>query len=572
MLYAAHIATLTLALHNPDALFRQNNVFVVPLGTRKHSLGSVEFLRKDSRIPRRLPEDEEGEAPLRYGLKKRSEEELALRPNSFDLVIMNPPFARSCGDNLLFGSIQDSRLRQSMKTRMTELLEGCNLGGIGQAGLGAVFVAVADKYVKTRGRIAFVLPRNLLSGVSWQKIRELLVRRMSNAHWIKGGYHLEFVILSAEPQAYNFSENTDLSETLFVARKLDTDDSAAKTLAVILHRKPRTVFESLALSKPIASLSQQIQKADVFDIASNPNAWPHQLSLGNEIVGRAYSLNSDLIEDNVDNWGRLFAFAYPELTKIVARLRTLKEFNVPGGLSLHIPLKRLTSLVSVGPDRRQIHDSFDQADSGLVRGLWGKDMSMDLLEIEPNTYLTPKSGASPDKLIVSAGHLMIAERIRLNTTPLVALYSREEALSNVWWPAKVDSSVRQKSADAAKILSLWLNSTPGLLLIMAELEVTEGPWTAMKKTTLEQVPVIDLSALQPRQVTGLLELYTTMSRWRAPLLKQQFEEARHGKGWRFSLDTGLLGVLRARGIELQELRPLYELLFQEATLWEHHPR
>jgi len=59
------------------------------------------------------------------------------------------------------------------------------------------------------GHLAFVLPKGLLSGVEWAKTRQLLADR----------YHLRALIVSHDPNRWNFSENTDLSEVLLIATR-----------------------------------------------------------------------------------------------------------------------------------------------------------------------------------------------------------------------------------------------------------------------------------------------------------------------------------------------------------------
>jgi hypothetical protein len=104
---------------------------------------------------------------------QRQPEQLRLPP--LDLVCMNPPFTRTCGDNLLFGS-----LPKPERTRMQKAFqEWCKRNGVEAsitAGLGAPFLAAADRCLKPDGRLAFVLPKTLLSEPAWQKSRELLRR------------------------------------------------------------------------------------------------------------------------------------------------------------------------------------------------------------------------------------------------------------------------------------------------------------------------------------------------------------------------------------------------------------
>src|SRR5207247_3923792 len=87
------------------------------------------------------------------------------------------------------------------------------LSGVGHAGLAAMFAALALRLTAPRGRIALVLPKVALMGESWKGIRQLMLSKADP----------DYIILSDERQSNNFSENTDLSETLLVATKRDLE-------------------------------------------------------------------------------------------------------------------------------------------------------------------------------------------------------------------------------------------------------------------------------------------------------------------------------------------------------------
>jgi hypothetical protein len=566
MLYAAHIATVTLALHNSETIFDQANIFVLPIGDRG-DLGSINFLGGGSRVLKTKGMLGGEKGPMRVGIKDRKIETLMLQPHMFDLVIMNPPFARSCGDNLMFGHIENPRMRDQMKKNLSELLKKYGYEGIGQAGLGAVFVILADKYVKKGGRIAFVLPRNVLSGESWEKIRYLLSSEEEIKEWSQGGYHLEYVIISTEPKSYNFSENTDLSECLFIARKLVAGEEPGKTALIILHRKPKNVFESLTYSKQIANYFKSSQSTDVYDLLSNLNAWPQTMRDNGEPIAKLYSVDKELIQENSDNFGRLVAFANPEITKIAYGLRTRNELSIPGKKNIDLLLTELSSIAKVGPDRHQVHDNFDVVDmGGILHSVWGREMGMNSIEIVPNKKLAPKPGKKVNSILGSASHLMIAERVRLNTTPLIALNCTKPILSNVWWSIY---PVFQKPGltEVEKALALWFNSTPGLILYMSEMEVTEGPWAGMKKGRLEKLPTLDLEKIPQKKINELVKLYDEIKAEKYPLLQDQFREATKGNGIRVRLDTKLLSIISEKEITPADLMPLYDLLEQESMHW-----
>ena len=64
---------------------------------------------------------------------------------------------------------------------------------------------------------------------------------------------------SYDPGRPNFSENTDLSELLFVARKKPTSQDAPETTAYInLWRNPTTIYEALDLAERLKALPEGI--------------------------------------------------------------------------------------------------------------------------------------------------------------------------------------------------------------------------------------------------------------------------------------------------------------------------
>jgi hypothetical protein len=71
-----------------------------------------------------------------------------------------------------------------------------------------------------------------------------------------------------------------------------------------------------------------------------------------------------------------------------------------------------------------------------------------------------------------------------------------KVLSNVWWPVALQSDLDEA---AVKALVLWLNSTPGLLILLGHRLETQGAWVKFKKPTLERLPVPDVRHLSSRE-------------------------------------------------------------------------
>ncbi|HEV8045300.1 MAG TPA: hypothetical protein VGP38_08980 [Rubrobacter sp.] len=82
---------------------------------------------------------------------------------------------------------------------------------------------------------------------------------------------------------------------------------------------------------------------------------------------------------------------------------------------------------------------------------------------------------------------MVAERLWAITYRTTAVVLPERAVSNTSWSVNLHGD----DPDADHIVALWLNSTLGLLAFITAAEETRGPWIALKKNSLKQLPVLD---------------------------------------------------------------------------------
>lgn len=203
---AVHLTASTLGMLAPHVTYRKMNLFVMPMGVdgRSKRLGSLDFIAHN-KVSTQLALDNSQMEIKQTGIA--SEHYAVAEVPTLDLCVMNPPFVRSVGGNLLFGSLPDderAKLQEELKKRAKDIPASIT------AGLGSVFLAIGDKHLRVGGRLAFILPVALSTGEAWGTSRKLLA----------DGYHLETVIVSHDAERPNFSENTDLSEIMFIARKL----------------------------------------------------------------------------------------------------------------------------------------------------------------------------------------------------------------------------------------------------------------------------------------------------------------------------------------------------------------
>jgi hypothetical protein len=403
---------------------------------------------------------------------------------------MNPPFVSSRYGNRLFGSLPEVRdkLQKELKARVRS--EGVSA----TAGLGAVFVPLADKRLAEGGRLAFVLPIALATGEAWAHVRKI----------ISDKYFLEAVVTSHDAQRTNFSENTDLSEILFIARKRKKDEKGKRALTVYiaLKRNPTTIHEALDAASRMAPHLGKLLKTK-----------------GQVIVKRGdttLAAMSSLPEpEDGGNWTSA-VFSQPYLAEVQHVLSHQSALRLPGKPSLHtFPTCRLDDLGTLGYDVRDITDAFE-VERGTDNwtpypGFWDHDASkVTQIVQQPNAYLTPRTEAIAGRKLKSheavwgkAGKLLLVSRLWPITHKVLCVSFKEAVLGNTWW-AFNDSLKNEGQRDA---LRLWLNSTFGMLMYFGSRAITRSAWMQMKKPAWEGLSVLDVRKLNTSQLKELSAAY-----------------------------------------------------------------
>ena len=474
---AVHLTASTLALRVPDMPINVTHLWRMPLGGPKRALGTLEFLERKATDATLFSEPED-EAEQVVG-KKGHHAKPATIPE-LDLCVMNPPFTRSVGGNLLFGNLPEKE-RKKMQARLKSIVSRKKVPANITAGLGSVFVALGDRFLKKGGRLCLVLPRALVSGIAWKRTRQLIAEQ----------YDLEYLIVSHEPGRWNFSENTSLSEVMFVAQKSagKAVRQSARTVCVNLWQQPRTAMESL-------SLARLLMQAVAPDVEIGHGVM--ELNVGQKKLGEAVSMPWSALRGV--SWNLPGAFAQTELLRVL--LHALRgQIYLPGkGVLGQVPLCPLQTLGELSFDRRDIHDGFTLA-KGTTHypAFWCHEAAMvNTLRQHPNQWLQARAQPAHGRprrdanhLWQKAGKVLLAERMRLNTVRAVTVHNTEKVLSNVWWSFVFHKQKDAKISDAEKALVLWLNSTIGLMILLGQREETEGPWVDFKKPSLLSMPVLD---------------------------------------------------------------------------------
>ena len=253
------------------------------------------------------------------------------------------------------------------------------------------------------------------------------------------------VIASHDPLRWNFSDSTDLSEALLIAtRRPDRQDIAEhRTTFVNIWRNPDGVLDAHRVAQAIT----------VTTPARLEGTGTALLEVDGRHVGEVLSIPESKLAHK--KWSGV-QFARADLIRSALKLLDDGEVYVPGeGEATGIQLCRLDELGQVGPDRRRLVDGFDRTSSVTAYPLLaGHDTEQrKSLVCSPDAYLSPltkpRGGQRPgygDHLWQQSSHLLVAERLWLETTRVVAMWSEARVLSNVWWPIRVGDVAIEKAS------------------------------------------------------------------------------------------------------------------------------
>jgi len=531
---AVHLTASTLAMLAPEVAFVRMNLFSMHLGMDKGvpHLGSLDFLSHDH-LATQITLDYSQVETVRKSARE-SKTARAFVPK-LDLCVMNPPFVRSVGGNLLFGSLPDDRgeLQKELKKLLLKLP-----GASATAGLGSVFVALANRRLSEKGRLAFVLPAALVSGEAWGETRSLIADQ----------YHLETVVASHDADRQNFSENTELSEILFIARKLVSGERPGETTYINLWHNPTSIHEALDLAARLVSKKPiSIADRDTISIRSDRKKLAEIVSVPAPI--------------KKENWtGALFA--QTDLLRTYLSLQK-SELRLPGvNDTFTLPLCPLHDLGNLGYDRRDIHDAFTVSTDQYspYPAFWDHDAKkVTSITQSPNARLIARTEAAegrPSKdahqVWEKSGRILLVERVRTNTHRILAVGLNEKVLGNTWWAFNSNDLMEKHE----KSLLLWLNSSLSMLIFFGCRVVTQGAWMQMKKPAWLSMSVLDVRTLSALQLEALSKAYNSLANRELLALAKLDDDPT-----RAAIDKAICSVL-----DLPDLDKLRELISREPGL------
>lgn len=424
--HAIHLAASMLTLSAPKIDYNKMNLYNMQHGVNANGdvrAGSLDILVDNAGYLPGFAPDTTQQRAAAAGYK----EEVPDLEGLCDLVIMNPPFTRNDIRNRnlppdVRRRVQEHEIQLAERTR-----DEFHRKVIDQSAIRTFFTPIADILLGERGTLAMVVPFTACTGAGGKEERNLLTDPER--------FHLEVVVTSHDNRRISFSENTNIHESLIVARRPSSENRGRPTAFVSLAENPASASEGHFLAEAI----RQALDGDNSLLASYGTiAWR---SLG-QLRGRTWSAACFYDQSLADAHDLLLE--NPCLTAI-------------------------GRVAAVEPGGQRIRDAFRKAGKRQnpdMRALWAnKSARQTTMRTGPDEFLVAKKGMRnyAEHLWRKRSNLLLANRMRLNLTQTPAVFSPEPVLGSAFIPVTPSGDDKEK---LCKAWCVWLNSTFGIVAFL----------------------------------------------------------------------------------------------------------
>ena len=500
---AIHISGSTLSGIQPGVGFDLSRLYSMPYGRQSDGgvqIGSLELLQTSSVLTLFNTND-----PARrtgsIGEETASQITAEFPDESFDIVIMNPPFTRSTNHEGAHHDVVNPAFAAfgapaADQTEMGNRLSGMRMDNCyhGNAGLASAFVAVADRKLRPGGVLAFVLPLAAASGLSWQKFRQMLA----------AGYtDLTVVSIAANGKEMAFSSDTGMAECLVAARKLKLDETpSASSSFISLTRRPDGFAQAHEIAKSISGI------ADIRSISDGPYGGA-RIEVGDELVGEIVQASQSGAHNS---WGAVRIRDY-SLTQ-TAHALAQSQLWLPAQPD---PLRLKTAALGVvgklglvdrdinGPAPRGPFDRVAPSPTATYPALWNHHAPKETRMVcEPDAQLQARRGMESKSAQVwaTASRAHLNRNFTFGSQPLAVAFTERETIGGSAWPNVIFGDERFDYAFA-----VWGNSTLGLLSWWHHSSRQQSSKAGITIRMAESLPTLDLLALTDAQLAAARAIF-----------------------------------------------------------------
>ena len=513
---ATHITASMLSSAFPEQRYKYTKVLTLPFGRQADgsvNLGAIELLATQSA----LSIIETGAKGVAAVGEIEADPWVVLggsgvKDESFDLVVMNPPFTRLTGGGgktsdvprpmfAAFGT--ETEEQELMSERAGKLTKGT--AAHGNAGEASIFVQISHNKTKTGGYIALVLPITFLSGAAWAACRELIRKNYDQV--------VVVTIASSNSGSTAFSADTGIAECLVVAKK--GCGPAKRVSSISLTAKPSAPFEGTEIARLIR---EAIANGALATLEDGPLGGT-RLELGDICIGE---MISGAIEPN-EEW-RFFRIADHSVAQVAYQLVSKSTLWLPGMSKAEAQAMAMCpfeDLGDVGPYHLDIDGS--AVSGGAARGpfkihglktghaatfpvLSSHDAEHErTLAIAYDSEGVARVGKSAtekalleerrNRIWAARSRLHLNTDFRFNSQSLAFAVTKDESIGGRAWP-----TFKMKNADHDIIASLWCNSTLGILSYWWRANKSQDGRGSITTTQMPKLALLDPRKLSLTQI------------------------------------------------------------------------
>ena len=549
-----HLTAAMLAGSHPDTPFEGECLLTMPYGEQPDgsvAIGSLDLLAENGQ----------------YSILKtatrvggRSEDEVKdlverVAHDKFDLVIMNPPFTRSVGQegdrvgtgNPAFAAFETSRATQRKMQSALVRKRGKNPIGNGNAGLAADFLDLVVRKSREDGVIALVLPLSALSGTAWERARQEIRREYTDI--------IVVTIAASGSFQRSFSADTGMAECLLIARR---GNSAGDSRAVfaILDSQPDSAVASELIANEItdAIRSGEIRRLedvvaggssirvgdtsagqlidcrlpasgpwtmagidDVFlaqsayhlargKIAladSSQNDWPIIAITDVGSLADRGPYHADINQDTTTGAPRgPFQIISPQITA-VPTYPVLWAHNAKVERTLILEPDSEGQIKTVSPKYRSYIESQARRKHGYV----GESLDARMKSVVADRVQEAEEDLLQNALRIwaTAARAHYNRDLQFNSQSLIVAMTERKCIGGHAWPSVIFENLEQEYAFA-----LWCNSTLGLLMHWWTCNKTQSGRGRTSVTSIPNIPTLDTRKLSAEQLSAAREAFYAM--------------------------------------------------------------
>jgi hypothetical protein len=544
---AAHLTASMISGAHPTVKYEQSSILTVGYGRQADgglALGSLDLLNPQAKFEILAITAKAAES---MGEKER-ETWSALPHASFDLVVMNPPFTRATvheADRLnipnpMFAAFTSSAEEQRMMADATRRLTA-GTSAHGNAGEASIFLVLADRKLKSGGVLALVMPLSLMVGESWEESRQLLRKN-----------YRDLVILSiagAGSEDMSFSADTGMGECLVVGRKSKTDIERATF--VVLNERPAYPMLGAGAARQIHRL---IAEKNIRRLEDGPLGGT-LLFFGDDAIGQA--MDAPLPESGGWNLGRIADLSLAQTAYQLAQQKCVWLPTMKHSDAVAIPITLVEKIGDIGPIHRDINGT--NPDGG-IRGpfeivplksgqvptypvLWSHDAKRERsMSFGADCQGIPRKGSKSDEDAIvekvesvwaTASHCHFNCDFQFNSQSTGMQFTPKKAVGGRAW-----LSIKMSSVELEKALVIWSNTSLGMLLRWWHSNKQQSGRGNIGKTALQSMPVLDVTALNSKQLHKATKLFDEVSnKTLLPLHEIDKDAVRHELDKRFGCEV-----------------------------------